>query len=195
MCHLETDFCHILSSLTKIQRICTVITSGFKLYNFFKQLLNFKKKLRIKTQCHCPWLLSQPSLPATFRVSILITCSIPPSPAGLGELLLDQSHSLSGWTHPSWSRLLCSHSPSFCSSFGPRELSPVLQSGTLSLSPFITRWRFYGDMQDTHQCGYGTRPVQALFPLLPKDLAGDISLDLGTPLESSLLQPQNDSFN
>ena len=48
----------------------------------------------------------------------------------------------------------------------------------------MTRRRFYGDIQDIHHCGYGTRPVQAPSPLLPKDLAGDISLDLGTPLES-----------
>ena len=33
---------------------------------------------RLKTQCHSPWLLRQPSLPATFRVSILITCSNTP---------------------------------------------------------------------------------------------------------------------
>ena len=174
MCHLETDFCHILSSLTKIQRICTVITSGFKLYNFLKQLLNFKKKLRIKTQCHCPWLLSRPSLPATFRVSSLITCSITTSPSGLGELPLDQSHRLSGWTHPLRSWLPCSCSPSFCSSFGPRELSSGFQCGSPSLSSSITRWMFYGDMQDIHQYGYGTRPVQAPSPLLPRELSGDL---------------------
>ena len=56
----------------------------------------------------------------------------------------------------------------FCSSFGPWELSPVLQYGSLSLSPSIARWRFYGDMQDIHQCGYGTRPVQVPSPQLPK---------------------------
>ena len=37
--------------------------------------------------------------------------------------------------------LLCSLS--FCFSFGPRELSPVFQCGSLSLSPSIARWRFW----------------------------------------------------
>ena len=45
--------------------------------------------------------------------------------------------------HPStgegflWSCLLCSRSLSFCFSFGPRELSPVFQCGSLSQSPSI----------------------------------------------------------
>ena len=43
-------------------------------------------------------------------------------------------------------------------------------------------------MQDIHQCGYGTRPVQVPSPLLPKEKSGDLSLDLGTHLESTLLQ-------
>ena len=58
---------------------------------------------RTKTQHHCPWLFSQPSLTATFRVSILITCSITPSPAGLGEFPLDHPHHHNGWAHPSGS--------------------------------------------------------------------------------------------
>ena len=44
----------------------------------------------------------------------------------------------------------------------------------------------YSDMQDIHQCGYGSKPVQAPSPLLPKEQSGDLFLDLGTPLESSL---------
>ena len=56
----------------------------------------------------------------------------------------------------------CSCSPCFCYSFGPSEQNPVLQFGSLSLSPFMARWRFYGGMQDIHQCGYGTRPSGTL---------------------------------
>ena len=137
---------------------------------------------RIKSQCHYHWLLSQSPLSATFRESCLITCSFRPSPAGFGELPLDQFHSLHGWTHPSWSCLPCSCSPSFFSSFGLWGLSPVLQCRSLSLSPSITRRRFYGHMQDIHQCGYGTRPVQAPSPLLPTDLVGEIPLDTWEPL-------------
>ena len=141
---------------------------------------------RIKVQRHCPWLLSQPPPSATFRKSNLITCSISPIPTGLGDLPLDLSHHLSGWTRPAGSWLPCSCSPSLCSSFGPWELSPVLQYGSLSLSPSITRWRFYGNMQDIHQCGYRRRPVQAPFPLLLKEQAGDISFDTWEPLNSQV---------
>ena len=71
------------------------------------------------------------------------------------------------YRHPSsdegslWSCLLCSRSLSFCFSFGPREVSPVFQCGSLSLSPSIARGRFYGDKQNIHQYGYGPRPFQA----------------------------------
>ena len=54
---------------------------------------------QIKTQCHCPWILSLPSLPAKSRVYSLIICSITHSPAGLGEFPLDQSHHHSAWMH------------------------------------------------------------------------------------------------
>ena len=49
------------------------------------------------------WTLGAQSAPmsTTFRESGLITCSFSSSPAGLGELPLDQSHRLSGWMHPS----------------------------------------------------------------------------------------------
>ena len=55
---------------------------------------------RDKSQCHYHWLLSRPQLSATFRGSSLITCSFSPSPAGFGELPLDQSHHLCWWMHP-----------------------------------------------------------------------------------------------
>ena len=71
---------------------------------------------------------------ATFRESGLITCSFSHSPAGLGELSLDQSLCISGWMWPSRSWLPFSCSPSFCSSFGPWGLSPVLQCESLSIS-------------------------------------------------------------
>ena len=87
-------------------------------------------------------LKNDPSLPATFRESGWITCSFSPSPTGLGELSLDQSHFISGWTHSSRSFLSCSCSPSFCPSFRPWGLSPVLQCGSLSQSPSINGWRF-----------------------------------------------------
>ncbi|CAO2631699.1 Protein mono-ADP-ribosyltransferase PARP9, partial [Lemmus lemmus] len=58
-----------------------------------------------------------------------ITCLSSPNPAGHPELPLDRSQHLSGWAHPSRSCLPCSCSPSFCSSSGPWELSPVLQCG------------------------------------------------------------------
>ena len=88
-----------------------------------------------------------------------------------------------------WSYLPCSCSPSFCFSFGPRELSKVFQCGSLSLSPSFARWRFYGDMQNILQYCYGPRPVQAHSPLLSRQKKlGNLSLDLGTPPVSSLLQ-------
>ena len=96
--------------------------------------------------------------------------------------------------HPSmgegflWSCLLCSRSLSFCFSFGPRELSPVFQCGSLSLSPSIARGRFYGDMQNIHQYGYGPRTVQAPSPPLPRKQSRNLYLGLGTPPKSSLLQ-------
>ena len=54
---------------------------------------------RIKTQCHCPWLLSLPLLPATSRVYSFIICSITSSPAALGALPLVQSRHPSAWMH------------------------------------------------------------------------------------------------
>ena len=45
-------------------------------------------------------------------------------------------------------------------------------------------------MQDINQCGYGTRPVQATSSLLPKEQAGDISLDQGPSRVKSLANPK-----
>ena len=129
---------------------------------------------RDKSQCHYHWLFSLSQLSATFREFSLIPFSFSPSPAGFGELPLDQAHCLSGWTNPSWSWLPCSYSHSFHSSIGPSELSPVLRCGSLSLSPSIAGRRFYGDIQDSHQSDYRTRPVQAPSPPLPRVLPGDI---------------------
>ena len=140
---------------------------------------------RIKIQCHYHWLLSPTSLSATFRVRFDHTL-VQTQSTDLGKLPPDQFHSLRGWTHPSWSCLPFLYSPSFCSSSGPWELSPALQCGSLSLSPSLARLRFYGDMQDIHQCGYGTRPVQGLSPLLSMDLVGEIPLDIWEPLLSQV---------
>ena len=136
---------------------------------------------KIKIHCHYHWLLSPPSLSTTFTESSLLTCSFRHSPPGLDELPLDQFHSIHGWKHPSCSCLYFLYSHSFYSSFRLWELSPVLQCWSLSLSPSVGRRRFYGDIQDIHQCVYGRRPVQAPSPLLLTDLVGDIPLDTWEP--------------
>ena len=49
-----------------------------------------------------PWLFSQHSLSATFRESGFIPCFFCPSPAGLGELPIDQHHCLIAFSWFYW---------------------------------------------------------------------------------------------
>ena len=59
-------------------------------------------------------------------------------------------------------------------------LSPMLQCGSPTASPSFARRRIYGDKQNTHQYGYGPRPIQAP-PPLSREQSGGSLLGPGIP--------------